>query len=117
MPKPPPEQNSHSPIKVAFIVYGSIDQMSGGYLYDRRVVSALRARGDSVEVFGLSKLPYLLAPFQGLGPMLKTLFSGPGRRGGLPKALRSTTASSSTSSFIPPSGSRDSGERRARTVS
>jgi glycosyltransferase involved in cell wall biosynthesis len=81
MPKPPPAHNSHVPIKVAFIVYGSIDQMSGGYLYDRRVVSALRSRGDSVEVFGLSKLPYLLAPFQGLGPMLKTLFRGPGRRG------------------------------------
>ena len=63
-------------MRIAFIVYGSIDQITGGYLYDRRVVSALKSRGWSVEVFGLRKIPYLLSPFQGFSPALRSLLRG-----------------------------------------
>jgi glycosyltransferase involved in cell wall biosynthesis len=63
-------------MRIAFIVYGSIEQVTGGYLYDRRVVSALRSRGWPVEIFGLRKIPYLLSPLQGLSPALRSLLGG-----------------------------------------
>ena len=37
-------------MKLALIVPGSIDQLTGGYLFARRVVDKLRARGDQVAV-------------------------------------------------------------------
>jgi len=37
-------------LRVAWVVYGSIDQVSGGYIYDRFVVDHLRALGDTVTV-------------------------------------------------------------------
>lgn len=38
---------------IAFIVPGALDQLTGGYLFDRRVVDALRARGRAVTVHEL----------------------------------------------------------------
>jgi glycosyltransferase involved in cell wall biosynthesis len=35
---------------VAFVVPGKLDQLTGGYLYDRRIVEGLRARGRALEV-------------------------------------------------------------------
>lgn len=40
-------------MRIAFVVDGPIDQVSGGYIYDARVIDALRARGDDVEVVSL----------------------------------------------------------------
>lgn len=40
-------------MKVGLVVYGPLDQVSGGYLYDRRLVEYLRAQGDHVEVISL----------------------------------------------------------------
>ncbi len=40
-------------MKLGFVIYGSIDTLSGGYLYDRKLVEYLRAQGDSVEVISL----------------------------------------------------------------
>ncbi|GIW06580.1 MAG: glycosyl transferase family 1 [Dehalococcoidia bacterium] len=60
-------------MRVAFIVYGSIDQRSGGYLYDRMLVRQLRAAGDHVDVIGLTRRPYglaLLDNFRGLAAAL-----------------------------------------------
>ena len=37
-------------MKVAIIVYGSLTTLSGGYLYDRMLVSKLQLRGDDVHV-------------------------------------------------------------------
>ncbi|HKT19908.1 MAG TPA: glycosyltransferase family 4 protein [Stellaceae bacterium] len=37
-------------MRLALIVPGSIDQLTGGYLFARRVVDGLRARGDEVAV-------------------------------------------------------------------
>lgn len=39
-------------MRVALILYGTLDTLSGGYLYDRKMVDFLRARGHTVEVFG-----------------------------------------------------------------
>ena len=41
-------------MKLAFLVPGPIDQLTGGYLFARRVVDFLRARGDGIEVVELA---------------------------------------------------------------
>ena len=40
-------------MKLGFLIYGSLDTLSGGYLYDRKLVDFLRDRGDSVEIISL----------------------------------------------------------------
>jgi glycosyltransferase involved in cell wall biosynthesis len=40
-------------MKIGLIIYGSIDTLSGGYMYDRKLVEYLRAQGDSVEIISL----------------------------------------------------------------
>jgi glycosyltransferase involved in cell wall biosynthesis len=40
-------------MRAALVIYGSLDTVSGGYLYDRRVVTHLRACGDDVEIISL----------------------------------------------------------------
>jgi len=40
-------------VKLGFIIYGSLDAVSGGYLYDRKLVEYLRTQGDTVEVISL----------------------------------------------------------------
>jgi glycosyltransferase involved in cell wall biosynthesis len=38
---------------IGLIIYGSLDTMSGGYLYDRLLVDYLRRQGDTVEIISL----------------------------------------------------------------
>ncbi|AFZ74425.1 glycosyltransferase family 4 protein [Natronobacterium gregoryi] len=38
---------------VGLVVYGDLEETSGGFRYDRRLVESLRARGDTVEVVSL----------------------------------------------------------------
>jgi glycosyltransferase involved in cell wall biosynthesis len=45
-------------MKLGLIIYGSLDIMSGGYLYDRKLVESLRKRGDQVEVISLPRRNY-----------------------------------------------------------
>ena len=40
-------------MKIGFLIYGSLDTLSGGYLYDRKLVEYLRAQGDEVETISL----------------------------------------------------------------
>jgi glycosyltransferase involved in cell wall biosynthesis len=40
-------------MKIGFIIYGSLDTLSGGYLYDRKLVEYLRSAGDEVEIISL----------------------------------------------------------------
>lgn len=40
-------------MRIAWVVYGSLDQWTGGYVYDRLVVRALRDRGHAVTVLSL----------------------------------------------------------------
>jgi glycosyltransferase involved in cell wall biosynthesis len=40
-------------MRVGLIIYGSLETLSGGYLYDRKLVEYLRSRGDTVEIISL----------------------------------------------------------------
>ena len=40
-------------MRIGFVVYGSLDTVSGGYLYDRKLVECLRAEGETVEIISL----------------------------------------------------------------
>jgi glycosyltransferase involved in cell wall biosynthesis len=40
-------------MKIGLVIYGSLDTLSGGYLYDRKLIEYLRAQGDTVEVISL----------------------------------------------------------------
>jgi glycosyltransferase involved in cell wall biosynthesis len=40
-------------MRIGLIIYGSLDTLSGGYLYDRKLVDYLRSRGDTVEIISL----------------------------------------------------------------
>src|SRR6266540_782294 len=40
-------------MKIGFVIYGSLDTLSGGYLYDRKLVEYLRSQGDTVEMISL----------------------------------------------------------------
>jgi hypothetical protein len=40
-------------VKIGLIIYGSIDTLSGGYLYDRQLVAHLRGVGCQVDILSL----------------------------------------------------------------
>jgi glycosyltransferase involved in cell wall biosynthesis len=40
-------------VRIGLIIYGSLDTLTGGYLYDRMLVEDLRRRGDEVEIISL----------------------------------------------------------------
>jgi glycosyltransferase involved in cell wall biosynthesis len=40
-------------MRIGFVIYGSLDTLSGGYLYDRKLVEYLRTQGDTVEIISL----------------------------------------------------------------
>ena len=46
-------------MRVAFIIDGPLDQVSGGYLYDSRLVETLRDSGHRVEIVSLPQGSYL----------------------------------------------------------
>lgn len=47
-------------MRVGLILYGSLETVSGGYLYDRKLVEYLRNQGDHVELISLPWRIYLL---------------------------------------------------------
>lgn len=57
---------------IGLIIYGRLDTVSGGYLYDRKLVEYLRRQGDTVEIVSL--------PWQGYGRHLLHNFSADLRR-------------------------------------
>jgi len=40
-------------MRIGLVIYGSLDTLSGGYLYDRKLVEYLRDQGDEVEIVSL----------------------------------------------------------------
>lgn len=46
-------------MRIGLIIYGRLDQRSGGYLYDRKLVEFLQTAGHEVEVFSLPWRSYL----------------------------------------------------------
>ncbi len=45
-------------MRIGLVIYGPLDTLTGGYLYDRFLLEALRERGHSVEVISLPRKPY-----------------------------------------------------------
>jgi len=45
-------------MRVGLVIYGSLDSLSGGYLYDRMMVDYLRRRGDDVRIIPLPGRSY-----------------------------------------------------------
>src|SRR6201999_4502252 len=41
-------------MRLGLQIYGDVDDLTGGYLYDRRLVGYLKAQGDRVEVISLA---------------------------------------------------------------
>src|SRR5512140_1498925 len=46
------------PMNIALVVYGSIETVSGGYLYDRKLAGRLRLCGDRVDVVSIPAASY-----------------------------------------------------------
>ncbi|HET9587250.1 MAG TPA: glycosyltransferase, partial [Anaerolineales bacterium] len=40
-------------MRIGLVIYGSLDTLSGGYLYDRKLVEYLHEHGDEVEIISL----------------------------------------------------------------
>ncbi|HEY3473295.1 MAG TPA: glycosyltransferase family 4 protein [Anaerolineales bacterium] len=40
-------------MKIGLVIYGSLETLSGGYLYDRKLVEYLQLQGDAVEILSL----------------------------------------------------------------
>jgi glycosyltransferase involved in cell wall biosynthesis len=47
-------------MRIGLVIYGRLDTLTGGYLYDRFLAEALCRRGHAVEVISLGKKPYAL---------------------------------------------------------
>ena len=45
-------------MRIGLVIYGDLHQVSGGYLYDRKLVEHLEDRGDEVVVFSQPERPY-----------------------------------------------------------
>jgi glycosyltransferase involved in cell wall biosynthesis len=45
-------------VKIGLVIYGLLETLSGGYLYDRKLVEYLRAQGDMVEIVPLPSRNY-----------------------------------------------------------
>ena len=41
-------------MRIGLIIYGDLETLTGGYIYDRRLVDYLKAQGDQVEVISLA---------------------------------------------------------------
>lgn len=57
-------------MNVGMVIYGGLDQRSGGYLYDRMLVEGLRELGDRVEVLSLPLREYALNLLDNLSAQL-----------------------------------------------
>lgn len=58
-------------MRIGLIIYGSLETLTGGYLYDRKVVQGLERLGHAVEVISLPGGSFLRRLGQGLWPGLR----------------------------------------------
>lgn len=64
-------------MRIGFIIYGNLDTLTGGYLYDRIAVRGLTELGHEVEVISLPAGSYLERLGSGLSPRLcRSLLAG-----------------------------------------
>lgn len=64
-------------MRVGLIIYGSLETISGGYLYDRQLVATLRQAGDTVEVIGLPWRTYGQHLLDNYSPGLRRRLAAP----------------------------------------
>lgn len=57
-------------MRIGLLIYDSLETLSGGYLYDRKLVEHLQANGDEVEIVSLPWRNYLLHLGDNLSPSL-----------------------------------------------
>jgi glycosyltransferase involved in cell wall biosynthesis len=57
-------------LRLGLLIYGSLETVSGGYLYDRKLVQHLRSRGDEVDIISLPWRPYGTGLLHNLSPAL-----------------------------------------------
>ncbi len=62
---------------IGFVVYGSIEQQSGGYRYDRKLIEYLRNQGDTVEILSISQGSSLENVVTGFSPSLRRKLDQP----------------------------------------
>jgi len=58
-------------MRIALVLYGDLDFISGGFLYDRMVVEHLRRRGEEVEIISLPWPSYPRGLLDNLSPVLR----------------------------------------------
>lgn len=63
-------------MNIGLIVYGPIDTLTGGYLYDRRLVEYLRTNGHRVDIFSLPNRTYALRLLDNFSQKLWNRISG-----------------------------------------
>jgi glycosyltransferase involved in cell wall biosynthesis len=63
-------------MRIGLVIYGRLDTLTGGYLYDRFLVNALRGRGHRVDVVSLSSKPYALCLLDNLSCNSEALRAG-----------------------------------------
>lgn len=63
-------------MRIGLIIYGSLDTLSGGYLYDRKLVEYLRRARDQVEVISLPWRGYTRHLADNLAPGLHRRLAG-----------------------------------------
>ena len=62
---------------VALVIYGDLEATSGGFRYDRRLVAALRERGDTVDVISLPWRRYPRGVLDGLSRTIRSRLDRP----------------------------------------
>jgi glycosyltransferase involved in cell wall biosynthesis len=63
-------------MRVALVLYGDLNLVSGGFLYDRRLVDYLRGQGDEVEIVSLPWRSYPLGLLDNFSPGLRRRLAG-----------------------------------------
>lgn len=58
-------------MRVGLVIYGDLNTLSGGYLYDRKLVSFLQSQGDNVEIISLPWRNYPRHWMHNLNPALR----------------------------------------------
>jgi len=62
---------------IGLVVYGGLDERSGGFRYDRRLVEYFREQGDTVDVIALPWRTYWRGVVDGLNPSVATRLNRP----------------------------------------
>ncbi len=87
--------NGRFRVRIAWVIYGALDQTTGGYIYDLEMVAGLGARGHDVDVVSLPQVGPVLVRlieqgaydvcvgdelcFRDLGPLFESIRHGPRR--------------------------------------